>query len=109
MPVGGTSGTQTKMIERLRSLVAQYRPRKRESDGPYDGPLSIYAEWHSLLVGVAVGLVTAGTGTWELAVALVAIALGVRAAGGPLEDIRREPWYACAGLVFTYPPAALLL
>lgn len=69
-----------------------------ESDSERDGLLSYSKEWHALTVGLTAGLVAGATGTWTLAVAVVAMALAVRAAPGPLSQLRREPWYALGGV-----------
>jgi len=76
-------------------------PTTYEDESDRDGFLSVYREWHSLTVGLAIGLVAGLTGTWELAGIVAGIALGVRAAKGPLEDVRQEPWYALGGLTVT--------
>jgi hypothetical protein len=97
-------------MARLRDIWHRYRPRARESDGAYNGPLSTYREYHALIVGLAAGFLSAATGRWELALAAGAVALGVRAAPtGPLEEVRREPWYTLAGLLLAYPVTALVV
>jgi hypothetical protein len=53
-------------------------PAADESQGPYNGPLSTYREWHTLAFGVIVG-------------ALVGWSRTLR------HDLRREPHYALAG------------
>lgn len=70
-----------------------------ESDSTRDGLLSYSSEWHALTVGLAVGLVAGLSGSWQLAVVAVAITLGLRAAPGPLGQLRHEPWYALGGVV----------
>lgn len=91
------------MLEWLRSVWNTYRPRKSESAGAYDGPLSIYREYHALTVGLAAGLLAGTTGTWEFALLAAGVALGVRAApSGPLEQLTREPWYALGGIVLGF-------
>jgi len=69
-----------------------------ESDSARDGLLSYAVEWHALIVGAVVGAVTVLTQRWELAGVTVAIVLSVRAAPGPLSQMRSEPWYALGGL-----------
>lgn len=64
-----------------------------ESGWAYNGPLSTYAEWHALLLGVHAGL--AGEGDTVLA-----IAFGDRDAETKAErEVRSEPWYATAGVL----------
>lgn len=72
--------------------------------GPdYEGPLSDFDEWHSLEMGVFVGLVYALTGSRELAGGFVAIALGKRAATGEIRtQVAREPHYFGVGFVAGY-------
>lgn len=69
-----------------------------ESDSARDGLLSYSKEWHALIIGVVVGVVTVLTGRWEFAGVTVAIVLSLRAAPGKLSQLRREPWYALGGL-----------
>jgi len=50
----------------------------KESQGPYNGPLSTYREWHSLLIGATIGGLVGWSATLR-------------------HDLRREPHYALAG------------
>lgn len=59
-----------------------------------DGFLSSLTEWHAAIVGLAVGVVVAMTGSWELAGLFVFATLGSKLGTRHLEDVRREPWYA---------------
>ncbi|QSG06475.1 hypothetical protein [Halapricum desulfuricans] len=70
-----------------------------EAESDRNGLLSTRREWHALIVGLAVGVVAGLTERWELAGVATAIVLGVREAGGALQELRREPWYALGGLV----------
>jgi len=76
-----------------------------ESETERDGVVLSLREWHASVVGLAVGVVTALTGSWELAGLFVFVALGAKLDSKHLTDIRREPWYALgfclAGLVAT--------
>ncbi|WP_459191839.1 hypothetical protein [Halosimplex sp. J119] len=79
-----------------------------ESETERDGPFSTLREIHAATVGLAVGVVVGLTGHIELAALFVFIALGAKLGSvGPLEDIRREPWYALGlflvGLAITVP------
>ena len=88
------------MLDRLRDVVATLRPHKRESDSPYDGPFSVYREYHALTLGLGAGVIAGATGTWELAIAVSGVALGVRAVPtGALKQIRKDPWYTIGGVV----------
>jgi len=53
-------------------------PSAKESQGPYNGPLSTYREWHSLLIGATLGGLVGWSATLR-------------------HDLRREPHYALAG------------
>lgn len=70
-----------------------------EADSERDGLLSYSKEWHALVVGLAAGLVAGLSGRWEIVVAVVAMTLAIRAAPGPLKQLRKEPWYALGGVV----------
>lgn len=68
-----------------------------EASLAYNGPLSHYAEWHQLSVGVALGL--AGRRADRLVVALLWIVLG-RDAGVSerlVAEVRGQPHYLAAG------------
>lgn len=78
-----------------------------ESGTDRDGVLSYAGEWHALFVGLAAGMVAILTGQYGLLLAVAAAALGIEglARAGKIRnvkavgEIRREPWYALAGLV----------
>jgi len=53
-------------------------PTSDESQGSYNGPLSTYREWHSLLIGVAGGAAFGWSATLR-------------------HDLRAEPHYAIGG------------
>lgn len=53
-------------------------PNTDESGNNYDGPLSTYPEWHSLLIGAVVGTLLGWSATLR-------------------HDLRREPHYALTG------------
>ncbi|MDL0133574.1 hypothetical protein [Halobacterium salinarum] len=65
-----------------------------ESETERDGFLSTRRELHASVVGLAVGVVTVMTGSWELAGLFVFATLGSKLGSKHLTDIRREPWYA---------------
>ncbi|QRY26374.1 MULTISPECIES: hypothetical protein [Halobacterium] len=65
-----------------------------ESATERDGLLSTRREVHASVVGIAVGVVTSMTGSWELAGLFVFTCLGSKLGSRHLTDIRREPWYA---------------
>ncbi|WP_136689366.1 hypothetical protein [Halorhabdus amylolytica] len=58
-----------------------------------NGFLSTRPEWHATVIGTAVGVVVAMTGSWELAGLFVFAALGAKLGSKHLGDLRREPWY----------------
>jgi hypothetical protein len=74
-----------------------------ESETPEDGLLSSRAEWHSLLVGASVGVITALAGGKDAAwlfIILAGIAVGGKEANvGHLEHVSREPVYALVAAV----------
>jgi len=76
-----------------------------ESETERDGVLSSLREWHAAIVGLAVGVVAALTGSWELAGLFVFATLGLKLGSRHLGDVRQEPWYALGfflvGLVAT--------
>lgn len=51
---------------------------KKESDLPYDGPFSIYAEWHAAMLGLYYGYTTDDPTDDELP---------------DYDDVQEEPWY----------------
>jgi len=57
-------------------------PSSDESGDNYDGPLSTYREWHSLLLGAVAGTLLGWSATLR-------------------HDLRREPHYALAGVLFS--------
>lgn len=78
-----------------------------ESETERDGLLSSLREWHAAIVGLAVGVVVAMTGSWELAALFVFATLGSKLGTRHLEDVRREPWYALGS--FLIPVGGRLL
>lgn len=83
---------------------------KREDDTERDGLLSYAGEWHALLAGAGAGLAAGATGNWEFAVIVASAAFGIGAATRSkwtvenpslpaIGEVRREPWYASAGLL----------
>lgn len=81
----------------------RYLPRKREG-GKYQGPLSTYREYHSTILGLVVGVASVGFGAQWVVPAALGAALGVKGIAKTnrtkaLNEIRREPWYFCAGLL----------
>jgi hypothetical protein len=86
------------VIERLLEAVSG-ATAPTEADSERDGLLSYSKEWHALIVGFGAGMVAGLSGSWELAVTVVAMTLAMRAAPGPLKQLRREPWYALGGVV----------
>lgn len=91
-PAGGALGRAGRVLQRLSSA---------DDGGEYQGVLSYAAEWHSLVLGLAVGAV----GTAEHRSAVVAYALGrgggkrIKNDAAHIRDLAHEPAYALAGLV----------
>jgi len=77
-----------------------------ESETPREGPLSSYAEWHSFLIGLAVGFITALVGGKDAAwtfIILSTIAFGGKKVNvGQLKHISNEPLYALGGSVLGF-------
>jgi hypothetical protein len=65
-----------------------------ESETARDGFLSTRREIHASVVGLAVGVTVALTGSLELAGLFVFSVLGAKLGSKHLGDLRREPWYA---------------
>ncbi|WP_436924950.1 hypothetical protein [Halosimplex amylolyticum] len=71
-----------------------------ESETARDGFLSTLREFHAAIIGLAVGVVVAMTGAWELAALFVFAALGAKLSQvEQLGDVRREPWYALGAML----------
>ena len=84
-------------------------PTSEESDSDYDGPFSVFREWHAFTVGLAAGVVGALTGNLELLAIVAGLALGVRAVPAPpLRQLRVEPWYTLGGLLIGYVAVVVL-
>lgn len=82
-----------------------------------DGLLSYAGEWHALLIGLGAGFASAAAGRYDLAVAVVAVALGgsgAEAAKRKLQgkdvvaETSAEPWYSIAGVGLGVVVAAAL-
>lgn len=83
-----------------------YLPSVKE-EGPYTGPFSTYIEYHATILGLAVGGGSSALEMPMIAVGVVMLILGLH--GGvqmtntkALNEMRREPWYAIAGIAFGY-------
>lgn len=79
-----------------------------ESETERDGFLSTRREIHAAIMGLAVGVAAALSGSYELAGLFVFATLGAKLGGlksTALAELRREPWYGLAafllGLVLT--------
>jgi len=84
-------------------------PTTDEGDAEYNGPFSIFREWHAFTVGLATGVIAAVTGRLELLAIVGGLALGLRAAPTPpLRQLKAEPWYALGGVLIGYSIASLL-
>lgn len=77
-----------------------------EDETPRNGVLSSRAEWHSLLVGAAVGAIIALTGGKDAAwlfIILSTVAFGSQKLEvGHLKHVRREPVYALVAAVVSF-------
>jgi len=95
--------------------------KSKESQSPRNGFLSYSGEFHSLAIGLAVGVYAAIQNQPELVAAMLAVALGLgvgskavdrlekalKDSGGggfknALSEVRREPWYNLLGLAVGY-------
>lgn len=93
--------------------------RKREKGTEYDGFLSYAGEWHSLTLGLAVGVSSAIMRTPEVAATTALVALGYKSKdkmpnvgkkkekASTVGEIRREPWYAVGGIIIGFVAGAL--
>lgn len=102
----GTAATG--IAKRVKQWLLRNAPDgAREQDTKRPGFLSYAGEWHALAVGLAAGLAAGTTGRWELAAAVVAVALGMQAGKvkgadpsvAMVGEVRSEPWYALGGVV----------
>lgn len=112
-----SSDETTSIVQRIRTWAMRYAPDgAREGDTARGGFLSYAGEWHSLAVGLAAGIGAGTTGRWELAAAVVALALGLQSGkmtgadpSAPLVgEVRREPWYGLGGVVIGIAAGVLL-
>ena len=103
-----SSDEAASIVRRIKTWVMKYAPDgAREKDTKRPGFLSYAGEWHALAVGLAAGLAAGTTGRWELAAAVVAVALGMQAGKvkgadpsvAMVGEVRSEPWYALGGVV----------
>jgi uncharacterized membrane protein YjjP (DUF1212 family) len=77
-----------------------------EHETPRYGMLSSRKEWHSFLIGISIGFISALSGgkdaAWMLII-LAGIALGSKEVNiGHLKHIKREPMYALVGAVIAF-------
>lgn len=82
-----------------------------ESETERDGAFSTRREIHATVLGLAVGLATGLTGSYELGGLFVFAVLGAKLGGlksDALAEIQSEPWYAAAGFVVTTVASLLL-
>ena len=87
-------------------LLLKYLGNGPEDETPRYGILSSRAEWHSILIGISVGFITALSGgkdaAWMLII-LAGIALGTKEVDiGHLKHIKQEPMYALVGAVIAF-------
>jgi len=77
-----------------------------EDETPRDGTLSSRAEWHSVLIGLAVGAIIALTGGKDAAwlfIVLATVALGGKKVNvGHLQHVSDEPMYALVAAVVSF-------
>lgn len=104
-----TKETQSwrRWYHKLEPLLGYLPTGVHEEDTDRDGLLSYSVEVHAAVIGGAVGATAATTGSTQLIIALVTIALGVgRVQQQFSETIRlqvlKEPWYAIGGVVGGY-------
>jgi len=88
----------SKLLARLKP----YMPTPTEK-GEWRGLLSTLKEWHALIIGLGVGMVSAAAGEPVLMTTVAGVAVGNIDAGGErLKDVAAEPAYAFAGLFIGY-------
>lgn len=84
-----------------------------EGETPRKGLLSSRAEWHALLIGLAVGFITAIVGGKDAAwlfIILSTIAFGGKEVNvGQLEHVSDEPLYALGGSVIGFLVTVFLI
>ena len=80
----------------------KYIPTATER-GEWQGLLSTYSEWHSLGIGLAIGIIAAALARPELLMSIALIAVGeAEAQGEQLRDVAKEPALSLAGLAVGY-------
>lgn len=84
-------------LSRLKSILPV---GAREKDTEYDGLFSYAGEWHSAIIGGAVGLF----GSYEMLVFMVAVAIDEEISAGnkAVGEFRREPWYGLGVMAAAY-------
>jgi len=84
-----------------------------EDETPREGTLSSRKEWHSFLIGVSIGFISALTGGKDAAwmfIILAGIALGGKKVNvGHLKHIKHEPMYALFGSVIAFLTTAFII
>lgn len=87
----------------------RYLPTARER-GEWRGLLSTYAEYHSLGIGLGIGVVAAALAQPALMGSVALIAVGeAEAQGEQLHDVGKEPALALVGLAVGYLVVGALL
>lgn len=91
-------------LDRLKRLLPD---GARESDTEYDGFFSYAGEWHSAIVGLAIGLFA----PYELIALAIGVALGeqVKSGSKALSEFRSEPWYGLGLMIIGYGGRVLFL
>lgn len=81
------------------TLFSLIPDRRTESETARDGLLSTRREIHASVVGAAVGVVGAASGSVELLALFTLATLGAKLGSRHLGDIRKEPWYALGAML----------
>jgi len=86
--------------------ILKYLGGGSEDETTRYGVLSSRAEWHSFLIGISIGFISALSGgkdaAWMLII-LAGIALGFKEVNiGHLKHIKKEPMYALVGAVISF-------
>jgi hypothetical protein len=105
---GGRRGPLARVLRWLRR-----RSLPTEDAAEYDGVLSYAGEWHALVIGLSTGLTAAVLAKPTVLVALFVVALGISGVEvghkfrgrKVVNEMRREPWYACGGALVAYVAA----
>lgn len=106
-PQDASGGGWVTWYRRLAPLIAYLPTGTREEDTDRDGILSYSVEVHSAVIGLSIGMAAATTHDVEIAMTLVAVALGVGRMQQQFSEkvqwqLKKEPAYALGGFAIGY-------